>query len=471
VDAYTVDGDCDDADAATSPAETEVCSDGIDNDCSGDAPECELSGTVYDSDAAATLSGASSGGRAGDTLSAGDFDGDGLQDLFVGAPDDNSETGSAYIVYGPLSSASLATADVTWSGASMGDRAGSSAVAVHNWSIYNAGIVLGIEGSSGLGNAMMLAAPLTSGTATGGWNMTGDAFGSDVGSSVVAYDASLDGLDQSFVVGAPSADTEAEDAGAVYMLPLTAWYSTGGGIITKLADATWLGESEGDEAGAAMASNGDVDGDGINDLLIGAPAAAGGASSAGSAYLVSGPTSGVHSLADADAIWSGSTDDSAAGSSLRLADATGSGVADAIVSAPAGASSGLSGTVYVLSTTSTGTIGSLAAATIVGDTDDLMGFAVSAIDVDVDGVADLFIGSPGDANAGADAGAAYLFLGPLTGTLGAGEADLQVLGSPGEELGATVLLADLLGTGSNQLVVAAPASTAGDVHIFDYLGQ
>lgn len=37
-------GDCDDSSKSVNPAATEVCEDGIDNDCSGDAPECGFEG-------------------------------------------------------------------------------------------------------------------------------------------------------------------------------------------------------------------------------------------------------------------------------------------------------------------------------------------------------------------------------------------------------------------------------------------
>ena len=42
----SADGDCDDSSAAVNPAAAEVCNDGVDNDCSGDAPECGFEGEV-----------------------------------------------------------------------------------------------------------------------------------------------------------------------------------------------------------------------------------------------------------------------------------------------------------------------------------------------------------------------------------------------------------------------------------------
>ena len=57
-------------------------------------------------------------------------------------------------------------------------------------------------------------------------------------------------------------------------------------------DATWMGAKVGDEAGASVASVGDVDGDGHDDVLIMALHAV---------YLVAGPGDGTTNLADAEA--------------------------------------------------------------------------------------------------------------------------------------------------------------------------
>ena len=58
------------------------------------------------------------------------------------------------------------------------------------------------------------------------------------------------------------------------------------------ADATLVGESNGDQAGQAVAGGGDVDGDGYDDLFVGADQEDSGGSQAGAAYLVRGPLTG-----------------------------------------------------------------------------------------------------------------------------------------------------------------------------------
>src|SRR5678816_733185 len=72
--------------------------------------------------------------------------------------------------------------------------------------------------------------------------------------------------------------------------------------LSSSAAADFPGEAPGDGAGSAVAGAGDVNGDGRDDLLIGAP---NNDAFAGAAYLILGPTSGRTLLADADAILRG----------------------------------------------------------------------------------------------------------------------------------------------------------------------
>ena len=86
-------------------------------------------------------------------------------------------------------------------------------------------------------------------------------------------------------------------AGAAYLVlgPVT------GTLDLSLADAKFVGEEERDFAGASVSNAGDVDGNGNDDLLVGAGGNDEGRFSAGAAYLVLGPTSGTLDLAFADA--------------------------------------------------------------------------------------------------------------------------------------------------------------------------
>ena len=100
-------GDCDDAEPLANPGGTEICADGIDNDCSGDAPECTLPTVGTSADAGMSFV-ASSGSYFGyEEMEIGDFNGDGVNDLAVGDYYDSVTgdygQGSVSFFYGPFS--------------------------------------------------------------------------------------------------------------------------------------------------------------------------------------------------------------------------------------------------------------------------------------------------------------------------------------------------------------------------------
>jgi hypothetical protein len=144
------------------------------------------------------------------------------------------------------------------------------------------------------------------------------------------------------------------------------------------ADAVLLGDEAGLEAGRSVAGAGDVDLDGHDDVLVG--------SRFGGAFLVTGPPPASASLADADAI----IDISGSGSPVDGAgDVDADGFPDLVVGA------GKTGAWVVFGPISGTLDGSHAAAFLVGE--EIMhetGAAVAAAgDVDADGYADLLVGA------------------------------------------------------------------------------
>jgi len=171
-----------------------------------------------------------------------------------------------------------------------------------------------------------------------------------------------------------------------------------------------------------------MDGDGFNDLLIGANLASLNYEYAGATYLVKGPVTNHQSLAAAHAKLMGGESGAYAGGDLSMSgDVDGDGLPDMLIGAKG---LDIGGGAYLQLGPVTGEIDlSAASAVLLGYG---YGFSTGAValvgDVDQDGYGDLLIGAQGDSSGGSSAGAAYLVYGPVSGTYDLCNADARLIG-------------------------------------------
>jgi len=227
--------------------------------------------------------------------------------------------------------------------------------------------------------------------------------------------------------------------------------------LDTLGDATAIFETDG-STGVGLAGPGDVDGDGFDDLLIGGDPDG---TNSGGAFLVLGPTSGTVDLDDADTRMLGSYDNDDAGIAVAGAgDTNGDGLPELLVGACSYPSGEQTGAAYLVAGTLRGDLDlDQAWAVMIGEHEgDMAGRSVAgAGDVDGDGFDDLLIGAPGNDAGALDAGAAYLLLGPVSGSIDLFHADVRMLGANGDDSAGYPVMggADLNGDGFDDIALGA----------------
>jgi len=359
--------------------------------------------------------------------SAGDVNGDGFDDILVGASDAGSYAGAAYLIYGSsalLTSVSLSTA-VEFTGEAAINYAGisvSSAGDVNNDG-YDDILVGASEAGSSAGAAYLIygsSAPLTSASLSTAVKFTGEAAGDYAGISVSsAGDVNNDGYDD-ILVGAFDTGGGGE-IGSAYLIYGSSAPLTSASLSTAVE---FTGEAAIDYAGISVSSAGDVNNDGYNDILIGAYGNDDGGSDAGAAYLIYGSSTTLTPASLSTAVeFTGEAANDSAGMSVSSArDVNGDGYDDILVGAhlnnDGGSDAGAAYLIYGQASEYSGTIslGTSGIAEFTGEAaSDYAGMSVSsARDINGDGYDDILVGAHLNNDGGSDAGAAYLIYGSST---------------------------------------------------------
>lgn len=269
---------------------------------------------------------------------------------------------------------------------------------------------------------------------TQGATLIGQAPGDYFGVSVAgAGDINGDGT-KDMVIGAFSNDEGGEVAGAAYVI-------YGGQALDGLSMASLTtsqgfkitGKDAGDSLGYSVAGIGDINGDGVDDVLVGAPSAPGSDTQAGEAYVLFGSASGLADI-NLDLLTPsmgfeihGALYDDRAGISLAAAgDVNGDGLDDMMVGAWLGEEGGNnSGQAYVIfgrdvdggdpafGTVDLAALPTSTGITIFGDwAQDQAGRSIAPLgDVNGDGIDDVIMGAEQGDNTGPNAGEAYVIFG------------------------------------------------------------
>jgi hypothetical protein len=454
--------DCDDADPTAHPGVLDWV-DETDRDCDG----------VQDATRLAALPGVALGGFDDGLLGAAlatvpDQDGDGVEDLLVGSPG----IGAAWLLAGPLTGSVQLPGQALarlWGEAIDSQAGGAVAVAGDTDGDGTEELLVGSWlAGEGRGALSLVRGPVGGDVALvdAAWRIEGAQVGDWLGYAAAGVgDPDGDGYDD-LLVGARGWSDVADNAGAAWLLrggpegpqPLAEGVmifgvherdfagcavdgpgdldgdglddllvgargeDSGGGAFVFLdaitgprgldsADGMLLGEEPYDYAGWSLAGPGDVDADGYDDLLVGAYGRDGWMSATGAAYLVYGRGReawvGLEGLVQADASYDGERSQDHAGWAVAgPGDVDGDDRPDLLIGAP-GADLGEdnSGTVYLLLDPGEGSQDlEDAALRLRGESGETAGTALApTVDHDGDGLPDLLLGLPGQGGDGAGA--------------------------------------------------------------------
>ncbi len=249
---------------------------------------------------------------------------------------------------------------------------------------------------------------------TTGFRLDGVSSSDNSGESVSsAGDVNGDGFDD-LIVGAPDGDDNSSDAGESYVVFGKSSGFSSAIDLSSLNGTTGFrlnGVSSSDDSGESVSSAGDVNGDGFDDLIVGAPDGDDNGSDAGESYVVFGKSSGFSSAIDLSSLdgttgfkLNGIDSDDHAGSSVSSAgDVNGDGFEDVIIGA--GNSSYSTNESFVVFGKSGGFSSAIDLSSLNGttgfklngiDNRDYAGYSVSSAgDVNGDGFDDVIVGAYG----------------------------------------------------------------------------
>ncbi|MCP4130865.1 MAG: hypothetical protein GY754_07770 [bacterium] len=398
-----------------------------------------------------------------------DVNGDGYADIGVGstAYPANTYIGRAYIFHGTSGTVS-STPNTTIIGEAADDALGTTVALgdldgdgyadfiIGAWN-YPAGLNYGrvyifYGSSSGIADANASAATTL--------NNTGvyETFGV----SLAVGDANGDGYTDLGIGGE-------SNSGNVYIFHGSSGGITSSADVATDADTHLTGETGTDYFGGSIAF-GDVNGDGYEDIAVGATGY--GTNDNGRVYIFHASSGGISSMGavSANTTFSGETDNIQLGSSVVWGDINGDGYADIAMGADRHTTD--TGRVYIFHGSSGGIASPANVSSFAdekmdgGATDDYYGNALAMGDIDNDGYADLCVGAP---KVGADyIGRFYVYLGTGSG-INTTANQTVTGGGTYYYLGESIGFSDINGDGYADLIAGEQgySSSRGQFHLFN----
>jgi hypothetical protein len=394
-----------------------------------------------------TLSGDAANLYFGISVSAaGDVNGDGYADVIAGEYGYYNFTGRALIFFGGAHMNNLQ--DVVITGENISDILGNSVSAAGdvNGDGYS-DVIIGAYNYGGIGRAYICF---------GGSNMdgapdlflTGEASGDSFGTAVSgAGDVNNDGYSDVLV----TANAYNGYTGKAYLY-------FGGSNMNNTVDITFNGQNAGDNFGVSAAYAGDINGDSYSDIIIGAVGFSG---NTGSAYIYFG---GSNMNNTADVTLYGENSFNYFGNSVSGAgDINGDGYSDVIIGAPYSSSSAGKAYIYFggVNMDNTSDI-SFSGESV----NNYFGTSVaSAGDMNGDGFSDVMVGANGN---NSYTGKAYLYMEGMTGTY---FANLTMNGeAANNSFGSVASAGDVNGDGYSDVIVGATYFNPGFAKAYIFYG-